>query len=225
VNVALSHCHVVDVVTNVAADVAGLRRTCVSVAEHPVTVRGGPPARWVAGRATPPAVAVAVAAYLASLAALTLSDAQVAAVAPGFSKPDLTLGYGHVDVVAAFALLGEEGRRAYGINLVIDSVMPLALAVATILVAARAAPRLLPLLAVAPLVFVTLDVAENAAFGVMLLRYPDVSTALVAVVSPITAVKLAAFVVTLPTLVLGVAALAVGWGRSRRRSRRPGPGA
>jgi hypothetical protein len=176
--------------------------------------------RRVVEWATARTVLGALAAYLVSLVALTVSDAHVASFAPLFDKPDLRFGYGHADVVAAFAMLGEGGRRAYGLNLVVDTIMPVAFAAAAILAAARAAPRLLAVLAVAPLLFLVLDVVENAAFGAMLLQFPDVSAALVAATSPVTIVKLCSFFVALPTLVVAVLTIGVRWAWRRRAALR-----
>jgi hypothetical protein len=74
-------------------------------------------------------------------------------------------------------------------------------------------------LSVAPFTFPVLEVIENAAFASMLARYPAISPGLVAATSPVTMVKLAAFVITLPTLVLGVTAIGVRWLRGRRAGR------
>jgi hypothetical protein len=53
----------------------------------------------------------------------------------------------------------------------------------------------------------------------MLAQYPDISPTLVAVMSPVTMIKLSAFVITFPTLVLGVAVLGIRWLRSWRADR------
>jgi hypothetical protein len=91
--------------------------------------------------ATPRATAVAVALYLASIGLLTLSDINIARHAPQVTKPDLIFGYSHAQIVELFTAFGDGGRQAYAINLVIDTLMPLALLVATLLVIARATPR------------------------------------------------------------------------------------
>jgi hypothetical protein len=168
--------------------------------------------------ATPRAVAVALGLYLLSIAALQWSDLRLAAHAPGVTKPDLNFGYGHAEILSILTALGESGRTEYAWGLVIDSVMPILLAVATILVAARAAPRLLPWLSAAPVTFMVLDLIENASFGMMVAQYPEVSPALVAATSPVTMVKLVSFTVTFPTLVVGTGMLVVRWARGRRRA-------
>lgn len=164
----------------------------------------------VRAAATPRAIGVAVALYLASVVALQVSTAQVAGHADGFTKPDLTFGYDHPRVVDALGSLGDAGRSAYGLNLVIDSLMPAAFALATVLAAAGAFPRRLALLSIAPVAFLVLDLAENASLGVMLATHPDVPPALVAATSLVTMAKLAAYPVAFATFATAVAALLVG---------------
>lgn len=174
----------------------------------------------IRARATPRAVLAALGLYLLSVAALSMSDAQMAAHAPDMTKLDLRFGYDRTQALALLTALGQAGRRAYRLNLVMDTLMPVAFAAATVLVAARAAPRWLSALAVAPVLFLLLDLLENAAFAVMLAQYPDISPALVSVTSPVTAIKLSAFFVALPTLAVGALTLGVGWLRQRVRARR-----
>jgi hypothetical protein len=159
--------------------------------------------------ATPRNILIALILYLGSIALLTLSDMQIERYAPGITKPDLQFGYTYTAVMDTFSEMGADGRRAYGGNLIIDSVMPILFAAVVILTAARAAPRWLGLLAIAPLVFFGLDMVENAAFGFMVLNYPEVSPGFVGVVRWITMVKLSAYVIALPTLVLGLIWLGV----------------
>lgn len=166
--------------------------------------------------ATPRATGVAVLLYLVSVAALTASDARLADFSNELTKLDLRFGYDHAAVLAWLAVLGESGRGAYLWNLAIDSVMPVAFAAATVLVVARAAPRWLPVLAVAPVTFLVLDLMENVALAAMVATFPDVPGILVAVTSPVTMIKLSAFAVALPTLIITLAALGVRWVLRRR---------
>jgi hypothetical protein len=170
--------------------------------------------------ATPGAVVGSIGLYLLSVASLQWSDIRLAAHAPGVAKPDLTFGYDRAEILSILTAFGEAGRTEYSWGLVIDSVMPILLAMATILVVARAAPRFLIPLSAAPLTFLILDLVENASFGVMVAQYPDVSAALVALTSPVTMVKLVAFAVTFPTLVIGTGMLVVRWTRTTHRFRR-----
>jgi hypothetical protein len=103
------------------------------------------------------------------------------------------------------------------VNLLVDTVMPVMFAAATTLVVARAAPRRLGLHVVPPAAFLVLDVMENMAFLTMLRQYPDVSPALVAATSPVTVIKLSAFVLAFPTLIIGAVVLGVRWLRRDRR--------
>jgi hypothetical protein len=166
--------------------------------------------------ATPRMIIFSIILYLASILVLDMSDARLTAIAPDFSKPDLTFGYGFSDIILLLSLLGEVGRSAYGINLIIDSIMPIFFAAATLLVVARAAPRWWVYLSIAPITFMVLDIIENASFGFMLLQFPELSPGLVAFTSPVTMVKLASFVIALPTLIFGGAYLFIRWIWSKR---------
>jgi hypothetical protein len=146
----------------------------------------------------------AVVALVVSLVALSASDHHLAGFGAA-TKLDLRFGYGVAEVVELFHAYGAGGRHAYAINLAIDTVYPLALAAAAILLTARAfgATRRWPWLA--PSAFAVLDVVENALLGVALRRFPDVPP-FVAVASPVTQLKLVSFVLT---LAVGLAAAAV----------------
>ncbi|MFU8773330.1 MAG: hypothetical protein ACNA8H_13040 [Anaerolineales bacterium] len=51
----------------------------------------------------------------------------------------------------------------------------------------------------------------------MLLQYPDVSAGLVMATNPVTMVKLSAFFVALPTLVVGVVVVVIKWFQQRKQ--------
>lgn len=164
--------------------------------------------------ATPRVIAAAVVVYLASVVVLQVSTAQVASHADAFTKPDLTFGYDLDRVSAALGSLGAAGREAYGLNLLIDSVMPAAFAVAALLAIARAFPRRLGFFAIAPLAFFGLDIVENAALGLMLVAYPELPAALVGVASVVTMVKLSAYLLAFPTFTVALVALLAGRSRT-----------
>ena len=169
--------------------------------------------------ATPGVTMGALALYGLSVVALTMSDARVASFAPGVTKPDLRFGYGYAELVDVLEAFGPGGRSAYAWNLAIDSVMPVFFAAATLLVLARVAPRWLGVLGAAPLVFAVVDLIENASFGWMLIQFPEVSASLVAVTRWLTMVKLSAFYVALPTLIVGAVILLVRWLQGRWKAR------
>ena len=106
------------------------------------------------------------------------------------TKPDLLFGYGTADLHALFTAYGPGGRTAYAVGLVVDTAYPLALAAATVLFAARALPHRTRWLWTFPVAFAVLDVIENIGFGVALAAHPRTLDGLVAVLSPITQVKL-----------------------------------
>jgi hypothetical protein len=158
-------------------------------------------------RAATETVLISLGLYLLSLVALNIYDIQLARIAPGITKPDLTFGYTPAVISEIFTTLGAEGRQIYLQHLVVDSFMPVFFALAVLLVVARVIPRWLALLSIAPLTFMVLDLIENASFAVMIMQYPAISTALVAGTSVITMIKLSAFMIAMPTLVLTY----VGW--------------
>jgi hypothetical protein len=160
-----------------------------------------PAAAWATRRRT----LWAVVALAVTLMALSVSDQHLAGFDPA-TKLDLRFGYGTADVAELFRAYGAAGRRAYAINLAIDTIYPLVLAAAAILLTARAfgPTRRWPWFA--PIAFAVLDVVENALLAVALRQYPEVAASLVAVASPITQVKLVSFVLT---LAVGLAAVAV----------------
>ncbi|MBC7291256.1 MAG: hypothetical protein H5T83_07970 [Actinotalea sp.] len=167
--------------------------------------------RWAGRRAT----AVAVAAYLLSLLALQLSDAVLHRFDDA-TKPDLRAsGYSREDLLALLTAYGPDGRVAYGVNLVVDTVYPLALAAAAVLLAARAFDGRYRWLWVPPLAFAALDVVENVLLGVATAAYPDVPGGLVAVASPLTQVKLVTFLATMVVLLLSAGTVVVRWWRRR----------
>jgi hypothetical protein len=169
--------------------------------------------------ATPGRTAFALLLFAAILVAMEIVDAPLAAVAPEHPKPDLVFGYDAAFIQETFDAWGPEGRARYAWSTLLDSVMPVLAAAATILVAARASRRWLPMLAIAPTVFMVTDLVENALFMILLAGHPDISESLVAVVRPITQVKLAAFWgLTVPTLAIGILVLA--WRAVSSRTRR-----
>jgi len=186
----------------------------------PATAPTEPRFARLARLASPRAILAAIAFYLVTLVALFVADLRIAAHAPGVPKPDLVFGYDHLRIMEILTAMGEQGRAAYGVSTVVDTVMPLAFALACILVAARAFARWAPWVYIAPLGFFALDVVENASFLVMLGQFPDVSAPLVGVTRWVTMVKLSAFAVAMPTLVVGVATLL---GRAALRRSRSGP--
>lgn len=162
------------------------------------------------------AVFAAVGLYLLSLAALQISDQQIARAAPGITKPDLQFGYTYDDIVATFNQLGAAGRQAYASNLLVDSVMPVFFAAAVILVLARAFPRFWVPASVAPIAFLVLDLVENAAFWQLLAQYPEIEPGLVAFIRLLTMIKLSAFALAMPMLIVGAITIAARWLRRKR---------
>lgn len=134
------------------------------------------------------------------------------------TRPDLLFGYGAADLDALFTAYGPGGRTAYAGGLVVDTAYPLALAAATVLLAARALPARARWLWAFPVLFAVLDVIENIG-GVALAAHPRTLDAIVAVLSPITQVKLLSFPPTVA--VLHASAGALSWRRVRDRRSAP----
>lgn len=168
---------------------------------------------WLVRHATARAIIVVIAVYVTALVAMEIAQRPIRSAAPGVGTLDLTFGYEHATVLEVLGTYGESGRRAYGWFLVADSLMPIAFAVAGLLLIARLAPRWLPLLGAAPVAFMLLDLVENAAFMVMLAQFPDVGTHLVAFTRPVTMTKLLSFAVAMPTLLVAFVVFVTTWFR------------
>jgi hypothetical protein len=183
----------------------------------------GPPATLeVPGWATRRRTAIATGLLLVTLAALNVADIWLFSYDDA-TKLDLRLwGYSQTEVIHLFDSYGPGGRRAYAVGLVIDTIYPLTLLAATVLLSARAfgaARRWLRWWWVAPATFAVLDVIENAMFGVMLAAYPDVPDGLVTIAAPITRVKLISFGPTVVLIVLAAVILVYRVLRTRFRAR------
>ena len=181
--------------------------------------------RDVPGWASPRRAWIALGVLLACLAALMLADRWLEShtglpvglpMSADATKPDLLFGYGAADLDALFTAYGEGGRRAYAVGLVVDTIYPLALAAATVLLAARALPRSARWLWAFPITFAVLDVIENLGFGVALATYPQTLDGLVAALSPITQAKLLSFPPTVAVLLTSAGLLSWRWFRDRR---------
>ena len=158
-------------------------------------------------KATTRKVLISLGFYLLSIVALNFYDIQIARYAPGITKPDLQFGYTSAVLYEIFTNLGSEGRQIYLQHLVVDSIMPVLFALAVLMVVARVIPRWFALLSIAPVTFMVLDLVENASLAWMLTQYPAINSTLVSITSVITMIKLSAFMIAMPTLVLTYA----GW--------------
>lgn len=162
------------------------------------------------------AMLVSIFLYLLSLVALNISDSQIQKVAPGIPKPDLVFGYTYTDIMDIFHQLGEAGRQAYLINLIVDSFMPVLFAATVILVVTRAFPKFWLPLSIAPFLFFALDMIENAAFAQMVTQFPTVDPGLVAFTRPLTMIKLISFMIAVSSLGVGAITILIGWIKAKR---------
>jgi hypothetical protein len=162
------------------------------------------------------AMFIAIVLYILSLVALNISDYQIKQVAQGIPKPDLVFGYTYTEIMAIFTQLGEAGRQAYAVNLIVDSIMPVLFAAAGVLVIARAFPRFWLPASIAPFLFFIFDMIENAAFALMVSQFPNIDPSLVAFTRPLTMIKLTSIMIALPTMGIGGIMILIHWIRERR---------
>ncbi len=168
---------------------------------------------------------IATGALLACLVALRLTDLWLEVhtglpvglpMSADATKPDLLFGYGAADLDALFTAYGPGGRVAYAVGLVVDTVYPLALAAATVLLAVRTLPPRTSWLWTFPVTFALLDVIENIGFGVAVTAHPHIPDELIAVLSPITQLKLLSFPPTIAILLTSAGLLSWNGVRHRR---------
>ena len=131
---------------------------------------------------------------------------------------DARFGYSHADVNAAMSAYGEQGRRVYvWASLTLDTLLPIAYAglLAGLLYRLRPRDGLWPLTPV-PVAAGLLDLSENAQIVAMLIGYPGVSSAQVALASLFTQAKTCALLAAVAMVaVFGVLALGRRWTGSR----------
>jgi hypothetical protein len=148
-----------------------------------------------------------VVALLASLAVLQVSDRHIAMHAPGVLKLDLRFGWDLATAMEVLGAFGAGGRRAYLINLAIDTVFPALAAAATVALVARTFPRRQVLLSIAPIAFFVLDAIENAGLATMTARFPDVGADLAAFTRWATMTKLSTLPIWVPTSIVALIVL------------------
>lgn len=161
-------------------------------------------------RATPRRAITFLGLWLISAVLLDIIDRHLAELAGGATKLDLRFGYDLPAVQALFESYGQIGRNLYLINLAIDTVMPLFLAITTLLfitLAYRSA-NLVLLLAIPPIAFFVLDIIENTLLAILVISFPDLNPSLVSLASAITQPKLIMAVLTYGILIISALVLA-----------------
>jgi len=131
---------------------------------------------------------------------------------------DARFGYSHADVNAAMSAYGEQGRRVYvWASLTLDTLLPIAYAGFLAGMLYRLRPRDgLWTLTLLPVAAGLLDLGENAQIVAMLIGYPDVSSAQVALASAFTRAKTCATLAAMALVVVfGVLALGRRWTRKQ----------
>lgn len=131
--------------------------------------------------------------------------------AEGAPKLDLRFGYDLATVHHVLNAYGEDGRRLYVWNLVVDTPFPLlgSLAVSLFVLIAFRDGVWQKIALMPPLTFAATDLVENGLLFGMTQAYPAISPVLVTVTSVITQVKRTAFYMSTFELVLSVMVIAV----------------
>lgn len=153
---------------------------------------------------------VLLAFWFISTILLQTSDGRLVNLAGGETKLDLRFGYDLQTVQNLFESYGTYGRELYAINLVIDSFMPLFLALTTVLFIALTFRNsaIVKSLTFVPLAFFFADILENLLLYRLLTTFPVLDPGLVQMASNITRPKLIAAIGTYGLLV--VSALIIG---------------
>jgi hypothetical protein len=153
---------------------------------------------------------VLLAFWFISTILLQTSDGRLVNLAGGETKLDLRFGYDLQTVQNLFESYGTYGRQLYVINLVIDSFMPLFLALTTVLFIALTFRNsaIVKSLTFVPLAFFFADILENLLLYRLLTTFPVLDPGLVQMASNITRPKLIAAIGTYGLLV--VSALIIG---------------
>ncbi len=153
---------------------------------------------------------VLLAFWFISTILLQTSDGRLVNLAGGETKLDLRFGYDLKTVQNLFESYGTYGRQLYVINLVIDSFMPLFLALTTVLFIALTFRNsaIVKSLTFVPLAFFFADILENLLLYRLLTTFPVLDPGLVQMASNITRPKLIAAIGTYGLLV--VSALIIG---------------
>ncbi|KAA9339299.1 hypothetical protein F0P96_01345 [Hymenobacter busanensis] len=127
---------------------------------------------------------------------LMLADARLQRLAPGLPKLDFRIhGYTAADVERLLSAYGPSGRAEYGQQTVVDTLFPVLVAAFGLLFFARTFRRwgwsgLGNMLILGCVLFLVVDLAENACIFAMLKHYPHPADGLIAAGSVLTQVKL-----------------------------------
>ena len=171
-------------------------------------------------------VVAALAAFaIASVVLFNAGPARPLTESAGAPLLDVRFGWDADDAHAFLAAAGDEGRRLYALQLLLDSAYALAFAAAVALalawlrkvLAARPAFARLPLL---PVAAGALDLVENLGIATLVARFPSEPRLVADATGVVTAAKLVLVYAVMAVLALGLVALATRALRPRLRSSR-----
>jgi len=172
---------------------------------------------WVSGRKA----LIFLALWLLFVILLQFSDQQLVELANGQTKLDLRFGYDLQTVQMLFESYGQQGRPMVIKNLILDTLMPLFLALATILFISLALRKsaLVTFLVLIPAGFFFLDILENVLLFILITNFPPVDPNLVRLASAITQPKLIAAILTYGLLILSALIITGRYARDRLTGR------
>jgi hypothetical protein len=180
--------------------------------------------RWLKGvdAASWPRVGLLLVPYGACVYVLGLADTRIKALSSGLGVPDLERGFTADELYARFGAYGDEGRALYLRAELVDLVYPLAYGFFFAFLIALAARRVLVagspwrLLCLAPLATMIFDYLENTCFFTVLLRWPARHDLVAHLASGFNLGKWTCCAVTVPTIIIGLLALAFVTLRGKR---------
>jgi hypothetical protein len=154
--------------------------------------------------ATPKSAFLVLALFILNAIILGRVDQPLSDLANGEPKLDLQFGYDLPTVERLFNAYGEQGRKIYVWDLLVDTPFPVLGGLATILfvLAAFPNPRWQKILVIAPIIFILTDLLENVLILFLIQSHPSISPGLVAFSSFVTQVKRSAFYIIFVELVL-----------------------
>lgn len=154
--------------------------------------------------ATPKSAFLVLGLFILIAIILGRVDQPLSGLANGEPKLDLQFGYDLPTVERLFNAYGEQGRKIYVWDLLVDTPFPVLGGLATILfvLAVFPNPRWQKILIIAPITFILTDLLENVLILFLIQSHPSISPGLVAFSSFVTQVKRSAFYIIFVELIL-----------------------
>jgi hypothetical protein len=172
-------------------------------------------ARRIGNAASWPRVGFLFLAYAGLVAALTAAEGRIKEHSAGLGVPDLLHGFTAAELYARLEAFGPEGRRIYAFAELVDMIYPLVYATFFAFLLALAARRLFAAgsrwaaVCVLPYGAMVSDYLENACFFTVLGAWPARLDAVATLGGVFNLVKWGIFAVTLPLVLVGLAAMGI----------------